>query len=166
MASRLFYDPHKLLVVAPLITSACSFWFAVDQHIFLSNFQNPAHRDKSNAILPSYFEKFLPQALKAIFALNGLSAATAIANLATRGDILRRTGANRWYWSGLLFSLAHFAFVPAVAWKIKDIIDDNTKGQSTGVLAKWLNVHYLRMFTVDLLAFGSFLAGTLAAVTL
>lgn len=166
MASRLFYDPHKLLVVAPLVTSAWTFWFAVDQDIFLGVFQNPAERDKSNALLPSYFAKFLPTALSILFSLNGISAASAIANIYTRGDALRRTGVDRWYLSGLVFSLAHFAFVPAVMWKVKDIVEDRPKGGSTGVLAKWLRVHRVRMFTVDLLAFGSFLVATLASVTL
>lgn len=66
----------------------------------------------------------------------------------------------------MIFSLAHFAFVPAVAWKVKDMMEDNTKGKSTTVLDRWMKVHYVRMFTVDLLAFGSFLAATLATVKL
>lgn len=162
MASGLFLDPRKLLVLTPLITSTATFWFAVDQAVLLGIFQHPVHTEKSNAILPTYWDKLLPKAVTMLFCLNGISAGTAIANLVTP-----ETGvANRFYWSEMIFSLAHFAFVPAVAWKVKDMIDDSTKGRSTTILAKWMKVHYVRMYTVDLLAFGSFLAATLATVKL
>lgn len=161
MASGLFFDPRKLLVVTPLVTSTAAFWFAVDQCVFLRLFQEPIHIEKSKPILPTYFDKFLPKALAMLFCLNGISAGTAIANLLTR----ERGVADRWYWSGLFFSIAHFAFVPAVAWKIKAIVED-TKGESTAILSKWLKVHYLRMWTVDILALGSFLAAALTTLKL
>ncbi|KAJ9272524.1 hypothetical protein DTO271D3_7122 [Paecilomyces variotii] len=157
MASGAFFDPLKLLRVAPLVSSTAAVWFAVDQDLFLSNFQQPLHEDKANAILPTYWKILLPRALWILGTLHTVTVGTSVANIALQGEKLRSLNATRWYWSGVLFSLAHFTFVPLVMYKIKDIVEDNTKGYSTKILAKWLRVHRIRSVLVDFVAFASFL---------
>jgi hypothetical protein len=165
MASGLFVGPHKLLIIAPVVTSASTFWFAVDQSIMLSIFLDPAHRTTSNAVLPHFFDKLLPRALAILFSLNGLSAAISITNIMRQSRLLRQTDATKWYWSGLFFSIAHFAFAPAVAHKIRDMVENRTS-DNTAVLKKWMTVHRIRMFTVDLLSLVCFVVGACSAVNL
>jgi hypothetical protein len=166
MASGLVVDPKKLLILAPVVTSASTFWFAVDQSVMLSIYQYPQKKAQSNAILPHFFDKFLPRALTILFGLNGLSAAIAYTNILTQGELLRRTGAASWYAAGASFSLAHFAFAPAVAYKVRDIVEDEGKGRSTAILAKWMTVHRVRMLTVDLFSLVSFLVAACSTITL
>ncbi|GAD99428.1 integral membrane protein, putative [Paecilomyces variotii No. 5] len=162
MASGAFFDPLKLLRVAPLVSSTAALWFAVDQEVFLSNFQQSVHGDKANAILPTYWKILLPKALWILGALHTVTVGTSIANIALQGEKLRSLGATRWYWGGVVFSVAHFTFAPLVMYKIKDIVEDNTKGHSTRVLAKWLRVHRIRTVLVDFVAFTSFLMAATA----
>lgn len=156
------FDPLKLLRVAPLVSSTAALWFAVDQHLFLSIFRKPVVLRKSNAILPIYQKILLPRALWVLGAMHTVTVGTSVANISLQGEKLHSVGATQWYWSGVAFSLAHFTFVPLVIYKLKDIIEDNTKGHSTDVLGKWLRVHRLRTLTVDFVAFASFLIAATA----
>lgn len=165
MASGLFIDPRKLLIIAPVATSASTFWFAVDQSVMLSFFLDPAQKASSNAVLPHFFKKLLPGALVILFSLNGLSAAMAITNIVQQSELLTQHDASKWYWSGLIFSIAHFAFAPAVMYKIQDITGNKTN-DSTAVLRRWLTVHRIRMLTVDLLSLLSFVIGACSVVNL
>lgn len=74
--------------------------------------------------------------------------------------------AERLYFSGAVFALAHFAFVPAVAWKLRNIMEDEggKERNSTETLVRWLKVHRLRKWSVDFLALGSFVGATMAAI--
>lgn len=50
---------------------------------------------------------------------------------------------------------AHLAFVPAVAWKLKAIMEDATGEEGTdnvGMMGRWVVVNLTRVWTADLAA--------------
>lgn len=49
---------------------------------------------------------------------------------------------------------SHLLFVPRIAITAPAIIEDHSKGQSTRDLERWLAVHRVRTWTVDLAAWG------------
>ncbi|KAG9999585.1 hypothetical protein KCU80_g23596, partial [Aureobasidium melanogenum] len=89
---------------------------------------------------------------------------TAGANCFFHRQIFAASNSAKWYAAGAVFSAAHFAFVPAVAWKFTSIINDETKGNSVKVLDDWLKVHRIRSLTVDIISWACILLGVLRAV--
>lgn len=158
MASRQFFDPLVLLRTAPLITATASLWHSIDQWQYYRIFTMPENRKKSNVLLPSYWKSVLyGSALRSVILLNTLTISAATANLLMERPVLNLANSARWYGFGLACTIGHFAFVPAVMWKIKAIIEDTSMGQSTRDLDAWLDVHKLRTLTVDLLSWAGFL---------
>jgi hypothetical protein len=111
MASGLFVDPTTLLRVAPLVSSSAAVWFCYDQWMYYGTFLHRDVRQKTNDILPAYWNAHLSKGLAGIFSLYGLSAATGLANALSRGGRPAAPG-SRWYIVGACLSVAHFAFVP------------------------------------------------------
>ncbi|KAI1443824.1 hypothetical protein F5Y02DRAFT_419696 [Annulohypoxylon stygium] len=156
MASGRFLDPLTLLRVAPLITSTASLTIASDSHLFLSSLTSlKSQRASVNQMAPRYFETFFWRGLPEIFVTFGLSLAFGVANA------YRKPSAAGWAWyaGGSAFSLAHFAFVPAIAWKVKDAIDakETPNGGAAEAIQGWLNVHYVRMALADIPSWTCFL---------
>jgi hypothetical protein len=89
---------------------------------------------------------------------------TAGANLYYHRQALAVSGSAKWYAAGAIFGAAHFALVPAVAWKFAAIINNETRGISVKVLDEWLWVHRFRSLTVDMLSWGCILIGVLRSV--
>lgn len=163
MASGLFFDPLKLLRLAPLVTTTSSLTFAWDEHWYLSGFLRPEHRQHSEAMLPSYFRRFFEQGIYIIAGLNMLTIGTSIANLLLidRDAPSHAPSGKCFYWAGLSFTIAHFIFAPLVAYPIRDIIEDRSQGKSTGILKRWLEIHHIRVLVVNLPGWASFLAAVL-----
>ncbi|KAI1211438.1 uncharacterized protein F4807DRAFT_38500 [Annulohypoxylon truncatum] len=158
MASGRFLDPLTLLRVAPLITSTASLTIACDSHFFLSSLVSlKCQRPTVNQVAPRYFETFFWRALPEIFVTFGLSIAFGVANARVRAPAAAAAWA--WYAGGSAFSLAHFAFVPAIAWKVKDTIDakEAPDGGAAEAIQGWLNVHYVRMALADIPSWACFL---------
>lgn len=151
-----------LLRTAPLLGTTASLWYTVDQLCVLRVFTFPEHRAKSNEILPSWFKTwFTGSGITSIIVLNTLTLSTATANLLINRSALTELNSARWYGAGLAFTLAHFAFVPAIMWSVKAIVDNSSDGESTHDLDAWLAVHKVRMSTVDLLGWASFLVAVM-----
>ncbi|KAL1877332.1 hypothetical protein VTK73DRAFT_8785 [Phialemonium thermophilum] len=162
MASGRVFDPLVLLRVAPVISSSFSLWHCVSQHLFLNNLIVPEHRNKGNDILPSYWRTFFQPGLGVIFSLYGLSAGFALANLYSANS----PGAvSRWYKFGVLFTAAHFTFVPAVAKVIKSIVDGDGKEDTWKFQKKWLKIHAVRSVLVDFSGWLCFLAAATESLT-
>ncbi|KAI2472893.1 hypothetical protein F4781DRAFT_382235 [Annulohypoxylon bovei var. microspora] len=157
MASGRFLDPLTLIRVAPLVTSTASLAIANDSHLFLSSLVSlKQQRGKVNEVAPRYFEAFFWRALPDIFVTFGLSVALGIAN-----SCGRRASAAAWAWyaGGAAFSLAHFAFAPAVAWKVKAVVDaeEEPTGGAAEAIRGWLSMHYARIAVADVPAWTCFL---------
>lgn len=52
MASGIFTDRHKLLVLSPLLTSTGTLMYAGCEALYYSAFLHPLLRTKANALLP------------------------------------------------------------------------------------------------------------------
>jgi hypothetical protein len=166
MASDQFFDPMVLLRVAPLITSSASLSYCWAQNVFISIFTRPRNREKSNLLLPTYIEDWFYGYTGQLIATYTTTILTTSANLYYCHHNLAASGSARWYAAGAIFSAAHFAFVPVVAWKFTTIINNETNGNSVKVLDAWLRVHRFRSLTVDVLSWGCILVGVLRSVNI
>jgi hypothetical protein len=161
MASGLFFDPMKLLRLAPLVTTTSSLMYAWDEHWFLSGFLRPEYKHHSEEMLPRYFRRFFEQGIWIIASLNTLTLSSSVANLLIDRPTLDRLGSSRWYWAGLGFTVCHFLFVPLIAYPIRDIMEDRSKGQSTKDLKRWIDIHRIRVLVADLPGWMSFVMAVL-----
>ncbi|PGH16122.1 hypothetical protein AJ80_05337 [Polytolypa hystricis UAMH7299] len=167
MASGLFFSPQKLLHLTPLITATSSLTYAHDENFYLSNFLYPAHQPLSNQILPSYFSRMFNTGVWIVIGTHAVNIGSAIATLVSLknqtggGSGILNSQAGKWYTAGLILSIAHFAFVPFVAYPVRDIVEDRSEGKSTGGLKRWLDVHRVRVLLVDLPCWMCFLAAAL-----
>ncbi|PGG99266.1 hypothetical protein AJ79_08603 [Helicocarpus griseus UAMH5409] len=132
-----------LLRLAPLVTTTSSLTLCAAQSLYLGPFLHPSVGGIS-LLMPLY----------------GLTIGTSVANLFfSEPQALKAAGARELYMGGLVFSVLHFAFVPFVMYPVRDIIEDRSKGKSTGDLKKWLGVHFIRSLVVDLPGWACFLGG-------
>ncbi|KAL6232481.1 hypothetical protein BDW75DRAFT_19527 [Aspergillus navahoensis] len=166
MASGLFFDPIKLLRMAPLVTTTASLMYAWDEHWFLSGFLRPEYKQHSDAMLPRYFRRFFEQGIWIIASLNTVTLTSSITNLLVDRPVLDRLGSSRWYWAGLGFTVCHFLFVPLIAYPIRDIMEDRSKGASTKDLKRWIDIHRIRVLVADLPGWLSFFAAVLTTFQL
>ncbi|OKL61455.1 hypothetical protein UA08_03083 [Talaromyces atroroseus] len=165
MASQVIFDPLAALALALLVSSTCTLWYAFDQHHFLTVFNSPVNRTKSDAILPTYFKEFFQAGLPRVVGLLGLTFLTAIGNYYWRYDSLVATRSLRWYVAGAWLAVSHLLFVPLVAPRIQSIVENRAaKGRPTSVLDEWLNIHLFRTWTVDLAAWTCFVVGVVRNV--
>lgn len=165
MASGRVIDPIRLLSIAPLLTATSALVYAWDEHWYLSGFLDPLHKPEIEKMLPSYFRRFFQQGVFIIAGLNTLTVSTTIANLRLRHRTLERLGSSRWYRAGLCFTVCHFCFVPFIAYPIRDIIEDRTKGNNTKSLRKWIAINKLRVLLADLPSWISFLGAILFSIS-
>lgn len=154
MASGAFFNPRILLLTTPLVSSSITLWFARDQSFFLSLLtKTPIERKKANEIIPGYITNFYGSGPWAVLTFVGLTFTTSLRNIWYERALLESRGSLFWYgWSATL-ALGHLAYVPAVAWKLKALWEDNCEVEGTdnvGMLERWLTVNNVRMFTTDL----------------
>ncbi|KAI1881122.1 hypothetical protein JX265_001362 [Neoarthrinium moseri] len=144
MASKAFFDPMVLFRVAPLVSSTFALRFSVDQYSFLNVLLAQEHREDAKHIIPSYFRIFFRNGIWHIGVLYGVSFGSGIANFFSKPN-----AAWRWYAAGTALTLAHMAFAPKIMWSIKDLYDDEPKGQGDKHLKKWLDIHVIRSVLAD-----------------
>ncbi|KAL4914100.1 hypothetical protein BDW62DRAFT_149238 [Aspergillus aurantiobrunneus] len=162
MASGLILEPYALLRTAPLVTSTCSLWFSLDQDFFLDIFLHADHRTRSNDLLPSFFGVFFRRGVARVIGLLALTISAGSYNILVDRQQQHGAGSQRslfWYTAGTVMAASHLLFVPGVAPKIQAIVEDQSKGQSTRDLERWLTVHRVRTWTVDLAAWACFVVG-------
>ncbi|KAM0331710.1 hypothetical protein ACHAQA_003389 [Verticillium albo-atrum] len=147
MASRRIVDPATLLRVAPLVASSFSVWYSWDQYMFLNIFLRAEHRQQANAILPTYFSAFFKPGLGLILGLYSLSIGTGVANAVSSACGPQSAPL---YLAGVVFSVAHFTFVPWVKNHVYNIANDKGATGSVDELRKWLTVHSIRSLLVDI----------------
>ena len=174
MASGLIFDPIKILRVAPLLTTTSSLVYAWDEHWYLSGFlhSNTKHETEIEKIFPTYFRRFFEKGIFVLLGTGAITISTSIGNLFSLNDngggLAPDSSSRLFYWAGLGFTLAHFLFVPVIAYPIRDIVEDrrDSTGKSTviGNLKKWLDIHRVRTLLADFPAWLSFLGGLLLSV--
>lgn len=164
MASRQFFDPVVLLRITPLITASTTLSYCWAQNVFISIFTRERNREKSNSLLPTYVEDWFYGYTGQLIAIYTATALTAGVNPYHEYRSIAALDSARWYAAGAILSVAHFAFVPAVAWKFAAITNHETKGNSVKVLDEWLKVHRIRSLTVNVLSWGCFLVAVLKSL--
>lgn len=154
MASGAFFNPRTLLLVTPLVSSTCSLWFAWDQDFFLKIFTRPPVEHKqADAILPTYITGFFGSGPWAVVSLIGTTFWTSLAAVWLERPLLRSRGSTAFYAGTAALALGHLVYVPAVAWKLKNLMDDTCAEEGTdnvGMLRRWLSVNMTRMLTTDI----------------
>ncbi|KAM5342386.1 hypothetical protein ACJ41O_013352 [Fusarium nematophilum] len=154
MASGAFFNPRTLFLVTPLVSSTCTLWYAWDQDFFLKIFTRPPvdHR-RANEMLPSYITGFFGTGPWAVVNLIGVTFWSSLAIIRLERPLLQSRLSTSWYaWSAAL-AFGHILFVPAVAWKLRALWEDNCEAEGTdsvGMMRRWLDVNMTRMLTVDI----------------
>ena len=162
MASGIIFDPYVLLRLAPALTSTATLIFGHDHDLLMQPFLDESARDKSNAVLPHWIKPYMARAVYFVFTVYPLTASLAIANALTRNP--SNETATTWYWAGLAFTLGHFAFAKRALDAMNAISADESKGNSTKDLKKWLDNNLLRSLSVDLPGWASFVVAALLSL--
>lgn len=155
MASGAFFNPRTLLLVTPLVSSTCSLWFAWDQDFFLGILTRPpVDHDQADAILPAYITGFFGSGPWAVVSLVGATFWSSLAAVWLERPLLRGRGSTALYAGAAALAAGHLVYVPAVAWKLKSLMDDDTAAaeegtDNVGMLRRWLGVNRTRMLTTD-----------------
>lgn len=159
MASTLLFDPLVALRAAPLVSATCSLLFAYEQHFFLSIINRPQIRPHSKRLLPSYFTIFFGEAVVQVLGFLGLTVATSLTNLywdeSGTGYTLGERGSYWWYAAAASFAASHLLYAPVVFPSVHAIRKNKEieKGKDVNdALDVWLRVNWMRMMTVDLVA--------------
>lgn len=150
-----------LLHIGPLVSSTVTLWFSLDQQMFLSIFLNKKVEPQSKDILTPYWQVFFDGGLYRVIAPLVVTMGTCGTIIATNKDIVSAKGSYPWYIASALLAAGHFAFVPAIAPKIRAL----QSGGSTGVLRQWLDIHFLRTSSVDLLAWTACMIASVRTLT-
>ncbi|KAH7165913.1 hypothetical protein EDB81DRAFT_267265 [Dactylonectria macrodidyma] len=155
MAPGTFFNPRTLLLVTPLVSSTCTLWFSRDQEFFLRIFTSRIDEEQANDVLPPYITAMFNRGTSAVVGLIGVTFSSSLANIWLYRPILQSRGSLRWYSLTAALALGHLAWVPAVAWKLKTIMDDASEDEGTtnvATMRRWLKVNLIRMLTTDLSA--------------
>ncbi|KAF2741949.1 hypothetical protein M011DRAFT_472607 [Sporormia fimetaria CBS 119925] len=152
----------RLFRLLPVISSLITLMFALDEHIFLGTWTHPELRERANADLPAWFQKWGRRGRWIILLGYPANYLLAIANLLIARNELYAAGASKWYALGLLFSIGHIAIYANGALKLlADIRNDIPKGNSTHSMSVWLRMNWIRALTTDLPAFVCFVVAAL-----
>ncbi|KAL4789188.1 hypothetical protein BDV19DRAFT_395289 [Aspergillus venezuelensis] len=173
MASALLDNPHKLLLLTPLVASTSTVTYAVCEALFYSPFTHAPFRRESRALLPKWFKRVFDTNIYLLVGLNmvTISSATALLTLPGVKDILTARGSRNFFAAGLVGTCAHFVFASTMLGIIDKMTSDEgvseeKDGDCTEVMRGWLAVHYVRLVVADVPAWGAYLAGVLATLSL
>ncbi|KAK3290204.1 uncharacterized protein B0H64DRAFT_413624 [Chaetomium fimeti] len=156
MASRLFFDPVVALRAAPLVSATCTLLYARDQDFFLRIFNEPGNREKSRALLPSYWRIFFRRGVVVVVGCLAATFWSSIANLFVRRRALEATQSFWWYVAGAALAAGHLLFIPAVAPSVRAISNADKDGTDpNSALDGWLVINRFRMWTVDIAAWAA-----------
>jgi hypothetical protein len=152
-----------LLRLLPALNSTVILMFAFDEYLFLSRWMKPTYRAQANALLAPWFAHWLSPALYVIVGTFCFSFAISLANIFTSREALQLTGAEKWYWYGFAFQVAHFLYAPPIMKLLKAISEDQPKGDVTSSMKKWLRIHLARSLTTDLPAWVFFIVAEVSS---
>ena len=158
MASGSFFDPFKLLHIAPVITSTGSLVYAISELIYNSAFVAPPLRKKSDKLLPYWYPILYKRNIWLVVGLNLVTSSTAIANILLNRQQNKPVLSTQLYCAGLAGAIGHMLFVPWVATLIENIVTRHSKEGAAKEMETWLSIHRVRILVADLPGWLSFLA--------
>lgn len=143
--------PPTLLRLLPIISSTISLQFAYDEYAFLCCWVHDSYTQQANALLPHWFTHWGPWGTRVVFTSFTLSLGAGLANLAACSSAPETGSAKFWYAAGACFAVAHLLIFGARALRLLGMIRrGEPEGASISSLRKWLEMHAVRSFTVDL----------------
>jgi hypothetical protein len=74
------------------------------------------------------------------------------------------SGALKWYWAGLAFTLADFGFAPKALGLLAAIKKGEPKGNATESMRQWIAMHLLRVVVANFPAFVCFGTALVTAI--
>ncbi|KAJ7668314.1 hypothetical protein B0H17DRAFT_1087740 [Mycena rosella] len=151
----------KLLRIFPVISSTVNLMWALDEYAFLGSWMNPAYRAQADALLPPWFKTWGAKGTWVLITGFPMSLSAGLANAFIHRATLQASGALKWYWLGVGFTVAHFFYGPTALRLLKAIRDGEPDGKPTQSMGQWLRMHATRTATTDLPAFICF---TIAAL--
>lgn len=151
-------------LIVPLIGSSLTVFYAVTETTIFYSFLRAADHDPANTskAVRQWWTYFLVPGTSLIFA-------TTLPTIIGGSFALKSFphGSPKWKLAlaGVTFALGHFAFAPPIAATIRAITDEEVekRGETIGMVRKWLKIHFWRFLSTDLpslvcfalLAFGS-----------
>ncbi|RJE23810.1 integral membrane protein [Aspergillus sclerotialis] len=167
MASGLFTDYRKPLLLTPLLTSTGTLMYAGCEALFYSAFTHSPIRAESNALLPRWFQRVFDRNIYLLVGLNmvTISTATAVLTLPNVSEVIVSKGSRKLFLSGLIGTCAHFVFAPTMLGIIENITSDRF-GNCTEHMKHWLRVHYIRFIVADVPAWLAYIGGVLTTFAL
>jgi hypothetical protein len=145
--------PLNLLRLTPLITSTINLMWAADEYMFLSSWLSTSYREQAQKLLPLWFATWGPMGSKVLFSSFPFSLGAVIGNILTSRDTIAASGALKWYWAGLIFTMVHFVFAPKALRLLAAINKAAPAGSPTESLRHWIAMHLIRVVTADATAF-------------
>ncbi|EAS34200.1 uncharacterized protein CIMG_05224 [Coccidioides immitis RS] len=149
MASGVFFDPMRLLRVAPLIGSTGTLVYATAELVYNSTFLHPSVRKQSDEILPKWWKVLFHRSVWVVLALNMTTSTATIANLVFDYKFSIPTFSTKLYCAGLAAAVGHLFFVPWVAGPIQDMLGERTGNGAASDMGRWLGFHRLRLAVAD-----------------
>ena len=154
MASGLFFDPIRLLRIAPLIGTTGSLAEDTAELIIFSAFTDPRLRRSADQLPPQWFATVFARAGSVLIFFNAITTSTAIANP-------MRDWPNggppplsmKFYAAGLAAALGHMMFAPWVIGPMDapvwNITNDRAKEGAVSEMRRWLCLHRMCMPVAD-----------------
>ncbi|KAK6082624.1 hypothetical protein SCUP515_02379 [Seiridium cupressi] len=141
-----------LLRLVPLVTTSCSLWFSMDQHLFLSVFIEQENQALSEPLISPYFRTMFRRGAPRVAALLGATVLSTIANLRlSDASLLTERGSYNYYVAVGAFAVGHMLFVPWIKPSI-DALHAGAKDRGLQTLGEWIHIHDYRTATADLAA--------------
>ncbi|KXH65044.1 hypothetical protein CSAL01_13057, partial [Colletotrichum salicis] len=107
----------RLLRLLPAIASTWVLGFALDEHLIFGTWMHPSLRENANTNLPAWWTKGGLRWRWVIILGYPLNYVLGVLNLLIDRHELQSTGSTSWYTMGLVFSLAHMAYLTtALEW--------------------------------------------------
>lgn len=135
-----------------------------------------------NLLVPRWFVSLFSTGLYSVIGLNSLTLLSSFLNVFLVPGGSRPLGLHRkYYLTGLVAAVAHYAFVPLVGRSVgalfamcdegerkggggKEVVKGEEEGRAKGWVREWVGWHVVRWGTVDLVAWGSFAVGVVGGL--
>lgn len=157
--------PLKLLRIVPIISSTISLQFAYDEYAFLSCWMDPTYTAQANTLLPPWFKNWGPWGTNIVVGSFTISLASGMANFLAGREVVEVTVGRYWYMAGVAFAAAHLLIWGQKALGLLAMIRGGEPGGETTVsMGRWLEMHRLRSFAVDLPAMVCFIVAALSVM--
>lgn len=146
-------------LVVPLLGSSLTVFYAFTETAIFYSFLRAAEHDSPTAskAVRLWWTYFLPPGVSLIFAT---TIPTIIGGYYTLKDFPH--GSYQWKLAvaGITFALGHFVYVPTIASVISGVVDEEVgkRGETMGMVRKWLKIHFWRFLSTDLPALVCFAA--------